>query len=69
MAHHSSKAWLSLRVPFKHGFECPPDPGDEKIFDFRNSPPWAKLLVCSTCEARLVALLERSHSQLASEIV
>jgi hypothetical protein len=69
MAHHRSKAWLSPRVPFKQGFQCPLDPGDEKILDFRNSPPAAKLLVCSNYEARLVALLERSHSHLAPEIV
>jgi hypothetical protein len=69
MAHHRSKAELSLRVPFQHGFECPLDPGDEKMFDFRNSPPWAELLLCSNYEARLVALLKRSHSHLAPEIV
>jgi hypothetical protein len=40
MAHRRSEARLSLRAPFKHGFECPLDPGDEKIFDFRNSPPY-----------------------------
>jgi hypothetical protein len=43
MTHHRSKAWISLRVPFKQGFEYPLDAGDEKIFDFRNSPPWAQL--------------------------
>jgi hypothetical protein len=63
MAHHRSKAWLSPRVPFKHGFQCPVDPGDEKMFDFRNSPPAARLIVCSNCEARLVALLEQAVGQ------
>ena len=69
MVYHRSQAWLSLRVPFEHGFQCPLGPGDEKVFDFRNSPPAAKSLVCSHNEARLVALLERSHSHLAPEIV
>jgi hypothetical protein len=39
MAHHRSEAWLSPRVPFKQGFERPLEAGDEKMFDFRNSPP------------------------------
>ena len=56
MAHHRGKAWFSPRVPFKHCFECPLDPGDEEMFDFRNSPPLAKLLVRPDGEARLVAL-------------
>ena len=69
MAHHRSKAWLSLRVPCKQGFERPLEAGDEKMFDFRNSPPLADLLVRSNTEARLVALLPRSHSPLVPEIV
>jgi hypothetical protein len=63
MAHHHGKAWLSLRVPFKRGFQRPVDPGDEKIFDFRSLPPAAKLLVCCNYEARLVALLEPGSRQ------
>jgi len=39
MAHQRRKAGLSLRVPFKEGFERPFRTGDEKMFDFRNSPP------------------------------
>jgi hypothetical protein len=54
MAHHRGIAWFSPRVPFKHCFEWPLDPGDEETFDFRNSPPLAKLLVRPDGEARLV---------------
>jgi hypothetical protein len=59
MAHQRGEAWLSSRVPFKKGFECSLEAGDEKVFDFRNSPPLANSLLRSNWEARLVALLER----------
>jgi hypothetical protein len=39
MAHHRRQAWFSPRVPFKQRFERPLGTGDEKMFDFRNSPP------------------------------
>jgi hypothetical protein len=39
MAHQRHEAWLSPPVPFKQGFECSLEAGDEKMFDFRNSPP------------------------------
>jgi hypothetical protein len=39
MAHQRREAGLCLRVPFKEGFERPFEVGDEKMFDFRNSPP------------------------------
>ena len=58
MAHQRREAWLSPRVPFKQGFESPLGAGDEKMFDFRNPPPWANLPVCPNYEARRVALLE-----------
>jgi hypothetical protein len=59
MAHQRGEAWLSPRVPFKQGFECSLEAGDEKVFDFRNSPPLANSLLRSNWEVRLVALLER----------
>jgi hypothetical protein len=52
MAYQRSKAWLSLRVPLEYGFEATVDLGDEKMFDFRNLPPWAKLPVRPDSEAR-----------------
>jgi hypothetical protein len=69
MANHRREAWLFPRVPFKQGFEYPWGTRDEKMFDFRNSPPLANLPVRLNGEARLVALLERSHSPLVPEIV
>jgi hypothetical protein len=39
MAHQRCEAGLSLRVPFKEGFERSFEVGDKKMFDFRNSPP------------------------------
>jgi hypothetical protein len=59
MAHHRSKAWLSQWLPFKQGFEYPLDAGEEKMFDFRKSPPLPNLLVRPNYGVRLVALLER----------
>jgi hypothetical protein len=59
MAHDRREAGLSPRVPFEQGFECPLEAGDEKMFDFRNSPPLANSLLRSNHEARRVALLER----------
>ena len=61
MAHHRREAWLFPRVPLKQGFEYPCGAGDEKMFDFRNSPPLANLPLRLNDEARLVALLDRSR--------
>ena len=69
MAHHRGIAWFSPRVPFKHCFECPVDAGDEETFDFRNSPPLAKLPVRPDGEARLLSPLERGHPHRVTEIV
>jgi hypothetical protein len=59
MAHQHGEAWLSPRVPFKQGIECSLEAGDEKVFDFRNSPPLPNSLLRSNREVRLAALLER----------
>jgi len=67
MTYQRRKAWLSLRVPFKHGFEYTVDLGDEKMFDLRNLPPWEKLPVRPDSDTR--GLLVRGHSHLAPEIV
>jgi hypothetical protein len=58
MAYHRRQAWLSPRVPFKHGFERPRATGDEKMFDCRNSPPGRIHRFVFNYQARRVALLE-----------